>query len=144
MLKLRRINVREAGFADRISLERVDSKGLPYADGTFDLVMSNSIIHHIPQPIECLREMWRVLKPGGLLFVRDLFRPDSAETVESLVKTYAGEESPRQQQLFRQSFHAALTVDELQKMVHACGISNGNCRMTSDRHWTLVAVKVRL
>ncbi len=144
MLKLARINVREAGFADRISLERVDSKGLPYADGTFDLVMSNSIIHHIPQPIECLREMWRVLKPGGLLFVRDLFRPDSAETVELLVKTYAGEESPRQQQLFRQSFHAALTVEELQMMVRACGISNGNCRMTSDRHWTLVAVKERL
>lgn len=144
MLKLARRNVNRAGVADRIQLVCVDSKSLPFEDAAFDLVMSNSIIHHIPDPIDCLREMWRVLKPGGLLFVRDLYRPDAVATVESLVRQYAGEESPRQQQLFRQSFHAALTVDEVQSMAHACGISNGACRMTSNRHWTLVAFKERL
>ena len=57
--------------------------------------------------------MRRVLRPGGLLFVRDLLRPKTADEVEHLVATYAGDETPQQRQLFRQSLHAALTLDEL-------------------------------
>jgi len=113
MLWLGRRNVERAGYADCISLELVDAKRMPYADGTFDAVMSNSIVHHIPEPLGVLAEMWRVLKPGGLLFVRDLLRPETADEVERIVATYAGSESPRQQQLFRQSLHAALTVEEV-------------------------------
>jgi ubiquinone/menaquinone biosynthesis C-methylase UbiE len=137
MLKLARHNVERAGLGDHIALKLVDSKSLPFDDGSFDVVMSNSIVHHIPRPIDCLREMWRVLKPGGLIFVRDLYRPPSVEIVESLVSQYAGNESPRQQQLFRQSFHAALTVEEMQALIAECGIKGAACRMTSDRHWTL-------
>jgi ubiquinone/menaquinone biosynthesis C-methylase UbiE len=142
MLKLARRNVDRAGLAERIELVQVDSKALPFADGSFDVVMSNSIVHHIPEPIDCLKEMWRVLPPGGILFVRDLYRPASSEAVEALVAQYAGNESPRQQQLFRQSFHAALTVEEISSLAHACGLTRFNCRMTSDRHWTLTCVKL--
>jgi ubiquinone/menaquinone biosynthesis C-methylase UbiE len=141
MLKLARKNVDRAGLTDRISLQRVDSKALPFDDGAFDVVMSNSIIHHIPEPIDCMKEMWRVLKPRGMLFVRDLYRPESSEVVESLVNQYAGSESLRQQQLFRQSFHAALTIEEVRSLADACGLTRFNCRMTSDRHWTLTCVK---
>ncbi len=141
MLKLARKNIDREGLADRIELVQVDSKALPFDDGLFDVVMSNSIVHHIPEPIECLREMWRVLKPKGLLFVRDLYRPESSEVVESLVRQYAGDESSRQQQLFRQSFHATLTVDEMRSLVATCGMTGAKCQMTSDRHWTLSGVK---
>ena len=41
---------------------------------TFGAVMSNSIVHHIPEPASVLAEMVRVAAPGGLLFVRDLLR----------------------------------------------------------------------
>jgi ubiquinone/menaquinone biosynthesis C-methylase UbiE len=141
MLKLARKNVERAGLTGRIELLRADSKALPFADGSFDVVMSNSIVHHIPEPRDCLKEMWRVLTPRGVLFVRDLYRPPSVEAVESLVRQYAGNESPRQQQLFRQSFHAALTVEELRSLAADCGIAPADCRMTSDRHWTLTSVK---
>jgi ubiquinone/menaquinone biosynthesis C-methylase UbiE len=141
MLTLARENVRRSNAQSVIRLQRVDAKELPFETGQFDSVVSNSIIHHIPQPIESLREMVRVLAPGGLLFVRDLYRPRDSETVESLVSQYAGGETPRQQQLFRQSFHAALTMDEVSDMLEEVSLPRDSVRMTSDRHWTITAWK---
>jgi ubiquinone/menaquinone biosynthesis C-methylase UbiE len=125
MLKLGRINVERAEYSDCITLELVDAKGLPYANSSFDAVMSNSIVHHIPEPRGTLAAMWRVLRPGGLLFVRDLLRPETNDEVERIVATYAGNESPRQQQLFRQSLHAALTVDEVGALLGELGVRDG-------------------
>lgn len=136
MLVLGRRNIEQSQLTS-ILLEHVDAKQLPYADGAFDVVMSNSIVHHIPQPEQSFVEMRRVLRPCGLLFVRDLLRPDSAEEVERLVACYAGGESPRQQQLFRQSLHAALTLDELATLLGDIDIDAGGLAQTSDRHWTL-------
>jgi ubiquinone/menaquinone biosynthesis C-methylase UbiE len=137
MLALGRRNVEQSGFTC-IELDRVDAKRLPDADGAFDIVMSNSIVHHIAKPEQTFVEMRRVLAPGGLLFVRDLLRPGSADEVERLVECYAGGESPRQQQLFRQSLHAALTLEELATLLQEIGIDTGGLTQTSDRHWTLV------
>ena len=139
MLKVARCNVDRAGHSESITLELVDAKGLPYADASFDAVMSNSIVHHIPQPRDTLAEMLRVLQPGGLLFVRDLLRPETADDVERIVQTYAGDESPRQQQLFRQSLHAALTVDEVAALMTGLGQPAECVAQTTDRHWTIVA-----
>lgn len=137
MLALARRNVAAAGLEQVIALELVDAKGLPYADGTFGAVISNSIVHHIPEPRGTLAEMVRVLKRGGLLFVRDLLRPESAADVERIVQAYAGNENAHQQQLFRQSLHAALTVDELRGLLRDLSLPPEWVRPTSDRHWTV-------
>jgi len=141
MLILAEQNVRDAGMHGRVLLEQVDAKTLPYGDGEFDIVMSNSIIHHIPEPVDSLREMIRVLSPGGLLFVRDLLRPESDTEVESLVETYAGNENEPSQQLFRQSLHAALTVDEIRQWLTDCGWRSDDVTQTSDRHWTIAGFR---
>lgn len=137
MLKLARRNVERAGYSDRIELRLVDAKRIPVADGEFAGVVSNSIIHHIPNPLLSFQEMVRVLAPGGLLFVRDLMRPESETQLESLVQTYAGEATPRQRQLFRQSLHAALTVEEVGDMLDQLGLDRDRAQATSDRHWTV-------
>jgi ubiquinone/menaquinone biosynthesis C-methylase UbiE len=139
MLRLAEVNVRAAGLSTRISLEQVDSKKLPYESGSFDAVMSNSIVHHIPEPASVFSEMSRVVKPGGLLFVRDLLRPDDQKTLEDLVQTYAGDENAHQQKMFRESLGAALTVAEVRELITECGISPDDVRQTTDRHWTLAA-----
>jgi len=137
MLKLARRNVTAAGVEQVIVPELVDAKGLPYPDGAFDAVISNSIVHHIPEPLRTLAEMQRVLRPGGVLFVRDLLRPETDSEVEQLVTMYAGNESPRQQQLFRQSLHAALTVAEIRTLLGQLGLPAAWVCQTSDRHWTI-------
>lgn len=141
MLQVARANVNAAGSADRIELAQRDCKQLSDADQTFDVVMSNSLVHHLPTPEDMLRECWRVLRSGGLLFVRDLARPSSLAEVEGLVQRYAAESSPTQQQLLRQSLEAALTVAEVQALLSALGIDPGCVALSSDRHWTIAALK---
>ena len=72
MLKLGRLNVERAGLADRIKLELADGKRLSHVDHSFAAVISNSIVHHIPEPRSVLAESLRVVRPGGIVFFRDL------------------------------------------------------------------------
>ena len=110
MLKLARANVARAGLAAQIELERVDAKGLPFADGHFAAVISNSIVHHIPEPRGALAEAVRVVRSGGLVFVRDLSRPRDDAQVLELVSQYAAATNDHQRQLFDQSLRAALSL----------------------------------
>jgi ubiquinone/menaquinone biosynthesis C-methylase UbiE len=48
-----------------ISGRVADAESLPYPDGTFDLVVGHAVLHHIPDVERALREVLRVLKPGG-------------------------------------------------------------------------------
>ncbi|QDV33514.1 class I SAM-dependent methyltransferase [Tautonia plasticadhaerens] len=137
MLALARSNVERAGLTDRIRLDRVDAKGLTYPDGSFEAVLSNSIVHHVPDPLPALAEMARLVAPGGTLFVRDLARPPDLETLDRLVSAYAGSEPEHARSMFRDSLHAALAVEEVRDLIRSLGLPVGGVRMTSDRHWTL-------
>ncbi len=141
MVELACKNVAGAGLEGQVRLELVDAKGLPYADGRFRTVMSNSIVHHIPEPRNVLREAWRVTASGGLVFLRDLFRPANQTMLHQLVDTYAAEANDRQRKLFADSLHAALTVDEVRALVAELGAAPEMVRATSDRHWTWAARK---
>ncbi len=140
MLDLARYNVAVASVELRIQLHYGDSKQLKFEDDMFDGVISNSLIHHVPEPRTMLSEIVRVCKPGGRVFIRDLYRPDSIEEVESLVKTYTINETTYNQQLFRQSLCAALTLQEIRQMVAELGFAAETVQMTSDRHWTWAAI----
>jgi ubiquinone/menaquinone biosynthesis C-methylase UbiE len=141
MLELANYNVEAAGLIERITLAQVDAKGLRYEDQMFDIVMSNSIIHHIPEPIHCLREAVRVTRAGGRLFFRDLMRPIDQETLDGLVETHAKDDNDHQRKMFRESLHAALTVEEMQALVRELGFPADGVSATSDRHWTWSAIK---
>jgi ubiquinone/menaquinone biosynthesis C-methylase UbiE len=150
MLALAERNVQRAELGGRIRLARLDAKATGWPDASFDVVMSNSIVHHIPEPRDVLAEVWRLLRPGGLLFVRDLERPASAARLGELVDTYAPiPDAPpdvralhaRQRSLFAASLRAALTVEEVRALVAPLGIPADAVRTTSDRHWTLARVK---
>jgi ubiquinone/menaquinone biosynthesis C-methylase UbiE len=141
MLELARRNVLAAGLTANIELEQVDAKGLPYADGQFAAVISNSIVHHIPEPARVLTEACRVVQAGGLIFVRDLLRPRDDAEVRSLVQAYAGEANARQRQLFDASLRAALSLDEIRQCIEPSGFDPATVRQTTDRHWTWTAIK---
>ena len=137
MLAVAQKNVDAAGLGVRITLARGDSKGIAEADGAYTSVISNSIIHHIPAPADALAEMARVLDRGGLLFVRDLFRPRDRAELERLVTLYAARDTAAQRKLFADSLGAALTVAEVRAAVAPLGVPAAAVEATSDRHWTL-------
>lgn len=141
MLQVGQRNVIREGLQTHIKLEQIDGKSLPYAGGTFDWVISNSIVHHIPDPLPCLREMWRVLASGGLWFVRDLLRPADLPTLQHLVQTYAGDANPHQRQMFDDSLHAALTLNEVQELLRVLNLPAAWVSQTTDRHWTICGRK---
>jgi ubiquinone/menaquinone biosynthesis C-methylase UbiE len=141
MLSVARDNVVRAGLAGRIQLQRTDAKGLPYDEGHFGAVISNSIVHHIPQPQAALTEMVRVVKAGGTIFVRDLLRPETETELRELVRIHAGDANPHQQQMFADSLHAALTLEEIRTLVQALQFDPSGVRQTTDRHWTWASRK---
>ncbi len=141
MLDLARLNIEVNSLIDRISLAHVDSKSLDYDDDAFDVVISNSIVHHIPEPSAAIAEAVRVVKPGGRLFFRDLLRPADGATVERLVATYAAGADPHQRQMFDDSLRAALSLDEIRDIITSLGFDSTSVTATSDRHWTWDAVR---
>lgn len=142
MLSVARRNVASAGFTDSIEVVQRDCKKLEEEGGSFDVVMSNSIVHHIPEPLGALRECLRILKPGGLLFVRDLARPNSEEELKGLVEQYGGTRGSPGWEMFRDSLRAALTAEEVGGMLEELGVARSAVAMTSDRHWTVSVRKV--
>lgn len=52
-----------------------DSTHLPFEDNRFDIVATNKVTHHIPNWLDAMAEMVRVLKPGGYLIYSDLMFP---------------------------------------------------------------------
>ena len=137
MLLLGEQHVAEAGLADRIALECVDAKNLPYPDQSFDGVISNSIIHHLPDPMAAFQEISRVIRPDGLILIRDLMRPDAPETAQALVDCYAADDTPYQKKLFYDSFLAALTIPEIEEMIAQTRLTDAIVVQSSDRHWSV-------
>jgi ubiquinone/menaquinone biosynthesis C-methylase UbiE len=139
MLKLARRNVERAGLTDRIMLKCVDAKDLS-GEMAFEAVISNSIIHHIPDPRSVFAAMRQVTRHGGLLFVRDLLRPETEAERQRLVDLYAAGANDHQRRLFADSLHAALTVEEVADLLEAVNLPRTAVQQTSDRHWTVNAV----
>ncbi|WP_020471321.1 class I SAM-dependent methyltransferase [Zavarzinella formosa] len=136
MLTLARRNIEAAGFSSRVTCQQADAKHIPFADGSVAAVMSNSIIHHIPEPRTVFREMKRMAAAGATIFVRDLLRPEDTEELNGLVNTYCGNENPHQQRMFAESLHAALTLEEVREIVEELGFDPEDVKQTTDRHWT--------
>jgi len=142
MLKIARAKLRDSPHDDRVLLLLADAKDLPFEDDSFDAVCSNTILHHIPDPRPFLREAARVLRPAGVLLIRDLFRPDDHATIDKLVTQHAGDCDAEQQRLFAESLHAALTPDELRVMADECGLVDCEVIVDTDRHMSLQRASV--
>ena len=68
-------NARAEHVADRVDLQNVDARNMPFADGTFDVVVSSFAAHHFGDEAErtqAAREIARVVKPGGQIVICDV------------------------------------------------------------------------
>ena len=137
MLKIAKRHIADSDLTKRIKLELVDAKSLPYPDNTFDGLTSNSIVHHIHDSLRALKEMGRVMKPKGVVLIRDLIRPETPEAAQAFVDKYAAEDTPIQQKLYYESFLAAFTIAEVEQMLIKADIPEAVVVQSTDRHWSI-------
>lgn len=78
MLRHGRQKVKAAALDARVTLQRADSAALPFADGSFDAVTVAFGVRNFEDLEKGLREMLRVLRPGGRLFVLEFSKPRRA------------------------------------------------------------------
>ena len=62
---------RAEGLDGRAFFVLADAGRLGFRDAFFDVVISNSLLHHLPEPVPVFNEMARVAKPGGLVLLPD-------------------------------------------------------------------------
>lgn len=100
----------------------VDGGQLPFEDAEFDLVFTNKVTHHIPNWEEAVREMLRVLKPGGYFIYSDLVFPGWVAAVgKTVAANLAGFPSGAAlDSLIEQ--HRLVTIHRSKQMTHYEGI----------------------
>jgi ubiquinone/menaquinone biosynthesis C-methylase UbiE len=100
------------GLSARASFLIGDACQLGLPAGCFDVVLSNSLLHHLERPAALFQEMVRVAKPGGLILLRDLRRP-SRLALPFHVRWHGRYYSGLMYRLFVNSVRAAYTPAEL-------------------------------
>ena len=84
MIQLGEQAVQQAGLADRITLrcERYEEVA---GARIVDAAISNSLLHHLPNPLQFWQKLRQLVKPGAPVLVMDLLRPDSPEAAQAIV-----------------------------------------------------------
>lgn len=138
LLARARREVAAARLARRVELCRADAVSLPFADGTFDAVISNGVLHHLRDPKSGLREMTRVLKPSGVLFVRNTLRQRDFDRVSTILAGCRAAESAGEPPPGR-PLPAAWTLSEARGLAGLAGIPPEYVRQSGPRHWIIAA-----
>ena len=124
--------VRAAGLGERVTLrEAYLPAELP---GPFDAVVSNSLLHHLPDPSVLWDTIASQAAPGAPILVIDLFRPDSQDAARGIVEEYATGEPEVLRHDFFHSLCAAFTPEEVTGQLAAAGLAHLEVHAISDRH----------
>ena len=137
MLGLAAENIARARLGGRITLLRGDAKRTKLPAGSFDLVICNNLVHHFSDPYPLFCEAARLCRPGGGLLLRDLRRPRTLAELDGHIRRIAGVNTPRQQQLLRNSLRAALTAAEAGVYARMAGLDDLILKEEGLKHWQL-------
>ncbi len=122
MIKMAKRNAKDYGLQDRVHYVNGNAAiQMPFDDNTFDAMFSNGSLHEWEFPENVFNEVYRVLKPGGKLFVSDL-RRDINLILKLIIKM-----STRPKAMvsgFITSLNASYTIEEINEMLHRTKIKN--------------------
>jgi SAM-dependent methyltransferase len=102
--------------------------------GAYDLVLSNSLLHHLHEPRVLWQAVRRFGRPGALVQVVDLMRPASPGWAEALVASYAEGAPEVLRNDFRNSLFAAFEPREVEAQLQEAGLAGFEVAVVSDRH----------
>lgn len=110
-------------------------------DKLYDLIVSNSLLHHIPDPAEFWSAVKRLSAAGTRVFIMDLIRPGAAEEAWRLVETYSPEEPEILKRDFYNSLLAAFEVGEVKRQLEEAGLGGFEVARVSDRHLIIYGIR---
>ncbi|HTB68779.1 MAG TPA: class I SAM-dependent methyltransferase [Steroidobacteraceae bacterium] len=140
MLALARQALRAAGLEANVSFLEARLPGVPLPAGSFDLVLSKDMLHHLPDPQVLWSEVRRLGRPGAAVCVVDLCRPATPAAAQEIVERVSGAEHPLLKTDFYNSLCAAFTAAELREQLSVANLPLAVSQLT-ERH---LCVKGRL
>jgi 2-polyprenyl-3-methyl-5-hydroxy-6-metoxy-1,4-benzoquinol methylase len=134
MLAVARKRAVAAKAGPNIRFDIADAKAISASLGPFDLIISNSLLHHLPDPAGFWDSIKRIAKPRATIFIRDLARPADEATARRIVDANASGASELLREEFYRSLLAAFTIDEVREQIATAGLTSLRVERSSDRH----------
>lgn len=136
MIRLAEDRVRQAGLSDRITFRCERFQDLAGANMA-DAAISNSLLHHVPNPLQFWHKIRVAVKPGSPVLVMDLLRPESPEEAQAIVDRYASGAPDILRRDFYNSLLAAFTEDEISAQLAQMNLTRLIIDVPDDRHWVV-------
>ena len=136
MVRLAQEAVQNAGLSDRITFRCERFQDLA-GTNIVDAAISNSLLHHVPNPLQFWHKLRLAVKPGSPVLVMDLLRPESPEEAQAIVDRYASGAPGILKRDFYNSLIAAFTEDEIASQLARMNLTRLLIDVPDDRHWVV-------
>lgn len=136
MLRLAEEMQRDSELEQRIRYIHGYLPGAKLPQARYATIISNSLLHHLADPLVLWQSIRAHAAPRAAVFVMDLMRPDSRATAAAMVEQYAVGEPEVLRQDFYHSLLAAYTPDEVAAQLAVSGLELA-VTVVSDRHYTV-------
>lgn len=139
MLKQAALLIAQQSLGERITLHQQQLSSNTFENESYDVIISNSLLHHLHEP----QLLWSIIKQISsnenangetVIYVCDLFRPNTTQQASELVDQYANKEAEILRRDFYNSLLAAFTPDEVRAQIETAGLDSLNVDVVSDRH----------
>ncbi len=137
MLQRAREALANSPQAGQITLRQVYLPDPQLPAACCDLLLSNSLLHHLPDTNSLWQSILHLGKSGSRIMVMDLNRPASTSIARSLVNTYAADAPEVLATDFYNSLLAAWTVKEVAQQLERNGLGHLQIETPTDRHWVV-------
>ena len=135
MLKLGQNAVRSQQLEAQIAFHPVYLPQGKLPRTSYDFIFSNSLLHHLSDPLDLWRSLSPLSHPNTPIFIMDLMRPASRDIAVSMMDQYAAGEPNVLREDFFNSLLAAYNVDEIHQQLANTNLSHLTVEAASDRHW---------
>lgn len=128
MIDKARENARRCGIDDRISFIHATAAALPFADNSFDIIMSYASLHHWFEPVTVFDEVARVTKAEGLAIIRDNKRVYQNPFWRAVIWGICRFMNKRHRENWPKAILASYTIPEVRELLSRSGLSDYRVR----------------